>query len=105
LEDKVEKNNLKFPDKCIVIRTKQKTVAALQPFYGENAIYEAVRRCWRIKLDRARMAEYVLAVVNYGTLEFAVEAVFKPSEWHCITSEECKHTKAPVCTCIGKPLC
>ena len=86
-----------FPEKCIVIRTKRETVAKL------GSLYEAVRWCWRINIDRAQEADYVLAVVNYGTKEFKVEQVFKPSEWHCITAKECKSKKSPVCTCENKP--
>jgi len=84
-------------DNCIVIRTKEKTVAKL------GSLYEAVRWCWRIKIDRASLADYVLAVVNYGTKEFKVEQVFKPTEWHYITAGECKNKKAPTCTCKKKP--
>jgi len=84
-------------ENCIVIRTKEKTVVKL------GSLYEAVRWCWRININRALMADYVLAVVNYGTKKFKVEQVFKPTEWHCITAEECKNKKAPTCTCKKKP--
>ena len=86
-----------FQEKCIVIRTKQETVAKLR------SLYDAVRWCWRINIDRALKADYVLAVVNYGTKEFKVEQVFKPTEWYCITAEKCKDKKAPTCTCKKKP--
>ena len=84
-------------ENCIVTRTKQETAAKL------GSLYEAVRWCWRINIDRAQQANYVLAVVNYGTKVFKVEQVFKPSEWHCVTAAECKGKKAPTCTCKNKP--
>ena len=86
-----------FQEKCIVIRTKQETIEKL------GSLYEAVRWCWRINIDRAEKAEYVLAVVNYGTKEFKVEQVFKPTEWHCTTAKECKDKIAPICTYKNKP--
>jgi len=86
-----------FQEKCIVIRTKHETVAKL------GSLYEAVRWCWRINIDRASEADYVLAVVNYGNREFKVEQVYKPTEWHCITAAECKNKRAPICTCRKKP--
>ena len=86
-----------FQENCIVIRVKQETIARL------GSIYEAVRWCWRININKAQEADYVLAVVNYGTKEFKVEQVFKPTEWHCITAKECKNKKAPTCTCEDKP--
>ena len=87
----------KHQEKCIVIRTKQETVTKL------SSLYEAVRWCWRININRALEADYVLVVVNYGTKVFKVEQVFRPTEWHCITAKECKDKKAPVCTCKMKP--
>jgi len=85
-------------EKCIVIRTKQETVSRCG-----GSLYEAVRWCWRINIDRASEADYVLAVVNYGTSEFKVEAVFKPSKWHCIPAGECKNKKAPTGNCTARP--
>ena len=90
-------NSSNSQEKCIVIRTKQETVARL------GSLYEAVRWCWRINIDRAQKADYVLAVVNYGNREFKVEKIFKPTEWHCITAKECTGKKAPTCTCKTKP--
>jgi len=92
-----------FNDKCIVIRVKQEIVSTLRPIYKEDALYEAVRWCWRVNLYRTQKADYVLAVVNYGTSEFKVEAVFKPDEWYLVPSEKCKGKKAPDCTYDNKP--
>jgi len=92
-----EMNKTDLHEKCIVIRVKQETKAEL------GSLYDAVRWCWRISIDRAQESDYVLAVVNYGTREFKVEQVFKPSEWHCITANECKDKIAPICTCKKKP--
>ncbi len=39
-------------------------------------IYNAARFAWRVDIDRARQAEYILAVSNG-----LVRAVFKPEEW------------------------
>jgi len=87
-----------FEEKCIVIRTRQETVERCG-----SLLYEAVRWCWRINIDRALKADYVLAVVNYGTSEFKVEAVFKPSKWYYIPAGECKNKKAPTCGRTVKP--
>jgi hypothetical protein len=69
-------------DKCIAIRTKYETVCKL------GSLYDAVRWCWKAKLDRAMQVDYVLAVINKGDLVYRVEAVFKPTEWHRVTAKE-----------------
>jgi len=49
---------------------------------GVKSIYEAVRLAWVANLERARRAEYVLAV-NHGL----VIGVFRPTEWKEVTEE------------------
>lgn len=47
-------------------------------YYGKrDNIYEATRKYWRLNGNRARTADYVLAVY-----QGIVRAVFKPLEWH-----------------------
>lgn len=47
-------------------------------YYGKrDNIYEATRKYWRLNGNRAKTADYVLAVY-----QGIVRAVFKPLEWH-----------------------
>ena len=62
-------------DKCIIIKIKQETVF-------RHGIYEGVRSCWRANLEKARRANYVLAVV-----QGIVEGVFEPTQWYRTTAE------------------
>jgi hypothetical protein len=72
-----------FTDKCIIIKIHQKTVR------GRGSVYEAVRHCWRINIDRANRADYVLGVING-----IVKGVFNPiGDWHYFPEKECKKTK------------
>jgi len=59
-------------DKCIIIKIHQETIDK------ENGdVYEAVRKCWRNSISRAKQADYVLAVV-----EGSVRGVYKPTKWY-----------------------
>ncbi|GAB6392893.1 MAG: hypothetical protein MdMp014T_2266 [Treponematales bacterium] len=63
-----------FTDKCMIIKIS-KTV-------HERGVYEGVRRSWRASIERASLADYVLAV-DSGV----VIGVFKPSVWYPCTEE------------------
>jgi len=54
----------------------------------DKSIYDAARRCWWADIDKAKEADYVLAVADN-----IVEGVFKPKKWHKTTVEECKEEK------------
>jgi len=55
-----------FDEKCMIIKIK-----------GTNpSVYERVRGCWRISIDSANQADYVLAVVKGE-----VVGVYKPTQW------------------------
>lgn len=47
--------------------------------YQRENIYEATRKYWRLNPEKAKMADYVLAV--YGGI---VRAVFKPLRWYSV---------------------
>jgi hypothetical protein len=68
-----------FNDKCIIIKIHQKTVSE------RGSVYHAVRHCWRINIDRANRADYVLGVING-----VVKGVFKPGDWFYFPEKECK---------------
>ena len=70
---------IEFNDKCIIIKIHQETVL------GKGSIYKAVRHCWRINIDRANRADYVLGVING-----IVKGVFKPiGDWYYFPEKEC----------------
>jgi len=56
-----------FSEKCIIIKIKNQ----------HPSIYERVRRCWNNNIERAKQADYVLAVIDG-----IVVGVFKPTEWN-----------------------
>jgi len=47
----------RFDDKCIIVKISIGV-------YNRNCPYEATRRCWRANLNRARMADYVLGIID-----------------------------------------
>lgn len=53
------------------------------PVYQRENIYEKTRKYWKINIDKARQADYVLAVYKG-----IVRAVFKPLEWYPVTRPE-----------------
>lgn len=57
-----------FRDKVMLIKVNKSA--------AEQSLYEATRHSWRISLDKAREAEYVLSVV-----QGLIVAAFKPEEW------------------------
>ncbi|GHU46270.1 hypothetical protein FACS1894190_18310 [Spirochaetia bacterium] len=70
-----------FKDKCIIIRIRTENIAI------RGSIDKDVHRCWRMRLDRAKDCDYVLAVVDYSP---EVKGVFKPDNWYCPDDEFCK---------------
>lgn len=74
-------NKVEFADKCIIVKT---------PIGGKemNNIFEATRRCWRINLNRARKADYVL-----GTIDGEVLCVIKVKGCDYVSSEFCEKEK------------
>ena len=57
-----------------IIKTKEEVVS------DRGNLYEATRKWWRMKGDRAVKAEYIFAVVREkGEI---VQEVYKPEEWH-----------------------
>jgi len=67
-----------FSDKCMIVRIH------ISIEYDET-IYNAARRCWRANIDKAKDADYILAVING-----IVQGVFKPEKWHITTDKECE---------------
>lgn len=65
-------------DKCIIVRIP------ISAKCRENS-YEATRRCWRVKLIRARKADYVL-----GTDDGTVKYVIKITGCDYVSDEFCK---------------
>ena len=59
------------PDhKLLYIKTGKDAIKA------KGSLYEAVRRSWRLKVENAEQADYVIAVV-----EQVCQGVFKPTRW------------------------
>jgi hypothetical protein len=67
-----------FKHKCVIIKIKSETVRA-------RGIYGAVRWAWIASLERARRADYVLAVLTGSGGK--VIGVFKPNKWYKATAE------------------
>jgi len=66
-----------FKHNCMIIRILMESIDI------RGNLYEAVRRCWRTDINRARKADYVMAVV--GTIKernLEVQAVYKPERWY-----------------------
>lgn len=59
-------------DKCLIIKVNQQTVS------DKGTIYEAVRSAWRLSLDRAKKAEYVLAAIDGVIREVYHDACWTP---------------------------
>ena len=70
-------------DKCVIIKIKSKTISA-----RNNDIYAAVRWAWVAKLERAKRADYVLAVLTGSGGK--VIGVFKPEIWYKATAKNDK---------------
>ncbi|GHU71978.1 hypothetical protein FACS189450_08920 [Spirochaetia bacterium] len=66
-------------DRCVIIKIHHETILE------RGSVYEAVRWSWRALLDKARYADYVLAIVQ-GT----VLGVFKPTHWYRATAENAR---------------
>jgi hypothetical protein len=67
-----------FKGKCVIIKVKSETVRV-------RGIYGAVRWAWKGNLERARRADYVLAVLT-GSGGKIID-VFKPNIWYRGTAE------------------
>lgn len=68
----------RFGDRLICININKTYNQPNADYYGKrDTIYEATRKYWRLNGNRARTADYVLAVY-----QGIVRAVFKPLEWH-----------------------
>lgn len=68
----------KSGDRLICININKTYNRPNTDYYGKrDNIYEATRKYWNLKGERARNADYVLAVYKG-----IVRAVFKPIEWH-----------------------
>ena len=68
----------KSGDRLICININKTYNRPNTDYYGKrDNIYEATRKYWRLNGNRARTADYVLAVY-----QGIVRAVFKPLEWH-----------------------
>jgi hypothetical protein len=66
-------------EKCIIIKIKQWSIDRAINDYNCNmsdAIYEATRAAWKLSMDRAKNADYVLAV-----LDGIVRAVYYDLQW------------------------
>jgi hypothetical protein len=70
-----------FKDRCIIIRVREESIRI------RGSLKEAVRRCWRANLQRAKKADYVLAII--GTSK-RIEGVFKPKKWYCLDDNFCR---------------
>ena len=68
---------IKFHDNCMLVRIPI-------GIEFDPTTYDATRRCWRANIEKARRADYVLAIVNG-----IVKGVFKP-EWYITTDKECE---------------
>ena len=67
--------------KCILIKIKQESI---DRFNGNlsDAIYEATRAAWKLNIDRAKSAEYALAVTNGIIKAVYCEMLWIESERH-----------------------
>ena len=65
------KETAKFEHKILMIKITQDSIKK-----RNNNIYEAVRKAWKIDLENAEQAEYILAVCNG-----LIVGVYKPKKW------------------------
>jgi hypothetical protein len=82
-----------FNEKCIIIKIRQENVNK-----NNGDIYNTVRRCWRNNINRAKQADYVMAVVNGQII-----GVFQPNKWYYAKEEEGE--KCIDCTSKNKQFC
>ena len=68
----------KLDDKCIIVKIPI-------GIHQRNNLYEATRRCWRVNLNKAKMADYVL-----GIIKEEVKCVIKISSCDYVKTEFCK---------------
>ena len=61
-------------EKCIIIKVAQRSID-----YNNGDIYEATRAAWKLDMNHAKKADYVLSV-----LEGIVKAVYSDMQWSCI---------------------
>lgn len=54
-----------------------------EEIYKRENLYEKVRKYWKVNIERAKLADYVL-----GVYKGEVIAVFKPSDWIEIEDKE-----------------
>ena len=67
-------NILHIDEKIIIFKTKNKVISE------RGTLYEAIRKWWKMKEDRAKRAEYIFAVVREkGEI---IQEVYKPKEWY-----------------------
>lgn len=60
----------------LVPNTNDRIICVKVGKIARENLYEMARKYWAIKIDRAKKATHVLAIVNG-----CVEAVYKPQEW------------------------
>jgi len=75
-----------FSDKCIIIKTKQETINE-----RGGSVYEAIRQYWPNKIEKAILADYVLAIIQGSNGK--VIAVYKPDAWYDTTKEYVEYQK------------
>lgn len=76
-------------EKVIIIKTHESTVQR------RGSLYEAIRKWWDLKKERASRAEYVFAVVReHGEI---VQEVYKPNDWYEEQDGEQSKTDIDLC--------
>jgi|GEM_PF-107249 len=69
-------------EKCIIIKITQKSIDRFKSDIS-NAIYEATRASWTLRIDRAKKADYVLSALNG-----VVRAVYSDMQWSVDEEQE-----------------
>ena len=75
-----------FNDKCIIIKTKQETIAE-----RGGSVYEAARQYWQNNIEKAALADYVLVITQDS--QGKIIAVYRPNEWRDVTKEYVQYQK------------
>ena len=80
---------VEFTDNCILVRIPKSIKC--------ETLYNATRRCWPLDIEKAKKADYVLAISK----DEIVVGVFKPEKWTVTTDKECEEEREKRCKCLG----
>jgi len=75
-----------FDERCLIIKIRD----------SHPNVYDRVRRCWRISINKAKQTDYVLAVIKGR-----VEGIYISTKWYAPFDKNCNN-KCPNFPCNGK---